>query len=199
MASILYQQTFSQVKNNLFKCFAFKVLFGACTELQVPFPIYLPLLCSMASMSLSPGAAETSVQCVATLVSSHSSLSYGKSLVVFFLSLLDSVLSCFISTRFFLWFPCSSPTSLSLSSPTAVLLFLFIACLMCVLWWHRNNPKCFVLLSAGAQPGTFAGLAVHLQDLSLKALILGWNRQNWETQSAVESKLQCPDWKAQSL
>lgn len=93
---------FLKLKKKIFKWFAFKVGFGACTELQVPFPIHLSLLCSVSSMSLSVGAAETSVYCVATLVSYHSSLRYGRVLVVFFLSLLDFVLELFYQHKIFL-------------------------------------------------------------------------------------------------
>jgi len=62
VASILYQQNFSLVKN-LFKhhLHLSKVGFRACRELQVPFPIHLLLLWCVAPVGLSVEAAETSV------------------------------------------------------------------------------------------------------------------------------------------
>lgn len=80
--------------------------------------------------------------------------------------------SCFISTRFFLWFPCSSPTSPPLSLQAHCCApFIFYSLLQCVFSDGTGIiPKCFALLSAGAQPGTSAEVAVHLQELSLKGL-----------------------------
>lgn len=123
-------------------------------------------------MSLSVGAAETSVYCVATLVSYHSSLRYGRVLVVFFLSLLDFVLELFYQHKLFLvisllltYIP---PLSLQAHCCAP---FIFYSLLQCVFSDGTGIiPKCFALLSAGAQPGTSAEVAVHLQELSLKGL-----------------------------
>lgn len=49
--------------------------------------------------------------------------------------------------------------------------FIFYSLLQCVFSDGTGIiPKCFALLSAGAQPGTSAEVAVHLQELSLKGL-----------------------------
>lgn len=159
--------------------------FGAYTELQVPFLVHLPLLCSVASMSPSAGAAETSVHCVATLVSYHSSLRCVKAGLC-----LGAVLSTLGSSCDFL-----APHLHPLFSPALLLWSYFFNSLLWCVFSDGTGiiPKCFVLPSAGAQLGAFAELAVHLQELSPKGLVLGWNRQNWETWNVVESKCQYPD------
>lgn len=122
-----------------------KVQFRACTGLQVPFSIHLPLLWCVAPVSLSTGAVETPVRCVqppwwATTAPLHVGKLWLSPRLPAGLcpwvvpSVMGSSYDFLASLLQLLFYP----------SPTALLLFYSLLwCMFINSWWHGNNPELF--------------------------------------------------------